>query len=144
MVDAELVSKLNYTSTAAHRFVIVRFHFCDQMNMEVEGLTGRRLHRYDKKWIRIGDDEDINNNSLPPYHYYATFDSFSHDKKPIGNDPSILDYDLRKEPRDICLYINIVMPFAPITNIISNVVRIPKEMLIKFFAEHPRRAPPSN
>lgn len=114
------------------------------MNLYIQGLGGLNLYFYDKKWIRVDRYEENNNNSTSPYHYHTAFSSFTHDEKSFFKKPTILDYDLRKSPRDICFQIMTNGGYAKIDGIWSNVVRIPKEMLIKLFAEHPRRVPPPN
>ena len=79
------------------------------------------------------------------YHYHAIMSSFSYEESPshFGDNSAILDYDLREKPRDICFYIDASTLDVP-ASIRSNMVRISKEMLIEFFATHPRRFPSSH
>ncbi len=144
MIDVEVITNTNYTTFGRGRYINVEFRFCDQMDMDVQGLGGLALYRYDNKWIRVDSYEYGNDNLSSLYHYHTAFSSFSHDKQPIRQRPTILDYDLRESPRDICFYINAGAMWALVSDKRSNIVRIPKEMLIKFFAEHPRRTPPQN
>ncbi len=139
MIDVEVVTNTNYTNLIKGRYVNVWFRFCDQMDMDVQGLGGLSLYRYEKKWIQVDRYEDGDDNSTGPYHYHTAFSSFAHNKQPDSTEPTILDYDLRTSPRDICFYLRAGAMWAMVTDKRSNVVRIPKEMLIKFFAEHPRR-----
>lgn len=145
MVDVEVVTNINYTHVAHGHLVNVEFRFCDQMNMDVQGLGGLGLYRYNKEWINVDDYEERNDNLPGPYHYHTAFSSFAHDKEPdIFGEQAILDYDLRELPRDICFRVKMNAGYDLMGHRSSNVVRIPKEMLTKFFAEHPRRAPPPN
>jgi hypothetical protein len=144
MIDVEVVTNLNYTAFAKEHFVTVEFHFCDQMDMDVRGLGGLDLYRYDKRWIRVDDHEEGKSNLAGPYHYHTAFSSFAHKEEPISREPTILDYDLRDSPRDICFQIVANSGYVAVDRRVSNVVRIPKEALIKLFAEYPRRAPPPN
>ena len=142
VIDVEFVTDTNYTNFSNGRIVLVYFHLCDHMDINVQGLGGFGLYRYDKRWIRVADEE--NDNTSGPYYYHTAFSSFAHDKEPMTKDSTIIDYDLRVLPLDICFQTMTSSGYAKIDGIWSNVVRIPKEVLIKFFAEHPRRAPPPN
>ncbi len=144
MIDVEVVTDINYSNFVKEHFVDVIFHFCDQMDMDVRGLGGLSLYRYDKRWRRVDDHEKDKDNSAGPYHYHTAFSSFAHDEKPISDEPIIINYDIRESPRDICFQVTTRSGYPIIDRRWSNVVRIPKEMLTKFFAEHPRRAPPPN
>jgi hypothetical protein len=146
MIDVEVVTKLNYTNRFKGRYVSVPFYFCDQVDMYVQGLGHLGLYRRDKRWVRIDDGQEGDDNSYGPYHYHTAMSSFAHDETPIfNNKPTILDYDLRRSPRDVCFYLDAgAMGLGIINSVRSNVVRIPKEVLIKFFAEHPRRPPSRN
>lgn len=143
IIDIEVTTNLSYTNFANGSYVFVEFHFCDQMDTEVIRLGGISLYLYDKKWISVSHGEG-NENSGGPYHYHAGMRSFTHGKEPISKGPWIFYYDLRESPRDVCFYLSSFAPYAIVGEKRSNVVRIPKEMLIKFFAEHPRRVPSEN
>ena len=141
MVDMEIVTKTNYTTFDPGSYISVEFRFCDQMDMDVQGLGGLALYRYDNKWIRVNSYEygDYNLDGL--YHYHTAFSSFNHDKHQIMQKPTILDYNLRNSPRDICFYVRADSWLAMVSEKRSNVAHIPKEMLIKFFSEHPHCSP---
>lgn len=137
MIDIEVITMTNYTTRFRGYYVDVSFYFCDQASTYVQGLGGLSLYRYDGEWISIDGDkgDDI---SPGPYYYHTAMSSFAHDKTPFSNEPTILDYDLRETPRDVCFYLDARALNLP-GSTRSNVVRIPKEVLTKFFAEHPRR-----
>ncbi len=144
MIDVEVVTNRNYMKLDKGRYIYVEFYFCDQMDMDIQGLGGLPLYRYDNKWVHISGDKYENDKLVGPYHYHTAFSSFSHDKQPIRQRPTILDFDLRDSPRDLCFYIRAGALWALVSDKRSNIVRIPREMLIKFFAEHPRRTLPQN
>jgi hypothetical protein len=143
VIDVELITSLNYANLAKNRLITASFYFCDQIDTRVEGLGGLPLYYHDKTWIYIGDSEIDNIMPSGFYQYHAIMSSFAHEKPSNLNGPEILDFDLREAPRDICFYIDATTLDIP-SSIRSNVVRIPKEVLVKLFAEHPRRPPSAN
>ena len=142
LMDVELTTGFDYSALTKNRHITARFHFCDQMDTDVEGLGGLPLFVHNKDWVEIVDNQLGNPMVEGRYLYHAIMSSFSHEKSPsdYGDDSAILDYDLREKPRDICFYIDASALGIP-GSIRSNVVRIPKETLTRFFAEHPRQTP---
>ena len=97
--------------------------------------------RYDGTWKDIGQDGSRElDNGPAPYHYHTGMSSFSRDAAPLySGRPTILVYDLRKSPRDVCFYLEATAPFDIIAHRKSNIVRISKEYLADFFAKNPPR-----
>ncbi len=142
LIDIEVSTNTNYANFIRGYYVNVPICFCGDMHMRVEGLGGSGLYRHNNRWISVDDREGGNDTSPAPYHFHTFMGTFAHETHSmIYGEPAILDYDLRQIPRDICFYFNAGAMGLGVTNIRSNVVRIPKEVLIKFFAEHPRRTP---
>lgn len=132
-VGVEVETNLNYINYEFSRDVYVRFFFCGHQDKNVEGLGGGDLYNNMGKWI--GQGGVTHDDSSPPYRYNAVFfTSHHHYSFEVPGKYHIVDYDLREEPRDLCFYLDA----GPYYQEKSNIVRIPKEELIKFFAEHPR------
>jgi len=135
VVDVEIETGFNYIEySQGSQDVISIFYFCDQKDINVDGLGGWSLYRYLDKWVSA--DSGAHDPSPPPYRYHTTiyvswYDTFIHGHL----DQTIKSYDLRENPRDLCFYTDIRTYYHEK----SNIVRIPKEYLIQFFAEHPRK-----
>ena len=142
LIDVEIATGFDYNVLVKNRTIAVRFYFCDEADRNVEGLGRFSLFVHNKEWMGIFYNEFETLMIGGYYRYHAIMSSFSHEKSPLryGDDSAILDYDLREQSRDICFYIDASALGIP-GSIRSNVVRIPKETLIHFFAEHPRRTP---
>jgi len=142
LIDVEIATGFDYAALTKNRHITARFHFCDQMDTDVEGLGGLPLFVHNIDWMDIVDNKLGNPMVEGSYRYHAIMSSFSHEESPThyGDDSAILDYDLREKPRDICFYIDASALSIP-GSIRSNIVRIPKETLTHFFTEHPRRTP---
>jgi hypothetical protein len=136
-IDVEMATNFNYMNYNHGGAMSVNaiFYFCDQQNMRVQGLGGLRIFKYmNNHWVSVGMPEP--DNSPPPYHYHTAIHAAIHDAEPdIKSEPTILDYDLRETPHDLCFYLDAGSMWYHEKSI---VVRIPKETLIRFLAEHPR------
>lgn len=134
IIDVEIETNLNYMNHVGPSSAVSgRFYFCDQRSINVQGLGGLGLYKYMDKWVSV--DDGIRDDSPPPYRYHTAIHAAIHDKAASADARStILDYDLREAPRDLCFFLDAGYYYHEK----SNVVRIPKEELIKFFAEHPR------
>lgn len=135
-IDIELATNVNYENYVNDNwgYVGVVAYFCEKDDYKVQMLGGFGLYRKDEKWISLG--AGVKDNSNPPYYYHTGLNTHNHDKESMApQHPTVLDYDLREKPLDICLYLN---AGTTLSHQKSNIVRIPKEELIKFFAEHPR------
>ena len=141
MIDVDVVTNFNYTNYAVIYSVFVEFFFCEQKDIFVQGLGGVILSGPDKTWGVIGQDGRRKLDNGPgPYHYHAGMSSFSRDTIPLFYDrPTVLSFDLRKSPRDVCFYLDATQPFGIILHRKSNIVRISKEYLADFFAKNPPR-----
>ena len=141
MIDVDIVTNFNYTNYAVIYSVTAKFFFCDQPNIFVQRLSPAMAFRYDRKWKHIGEDGSRElDNGPAPYHYHTGMSSFSRDTIPLySGRPTILVYDLRKSPRDVCFYLDATAPFGIIGHRKSNIVRISKGYLADFFAKNPPR-----
>ncbi|HVI51656.1 MAG TPA: hypothetical protein VM661_10635 [Candidatus Sulfotelmatobacter sp.] len=132
-VDVEVETNFNYMDYVGSRGAYISFFFCGHQDKNVYGLSNESLYKYMSKWVIAG--EDVHDNSSPPYRYHAIFFVASHgEKADTTSKYLIMNYDLRDSPRDLCFYLDV----GPYYHEKSNIVRIPKEELVKFFDEHPR------
>ena len=133
LVDVEMETDFNYANYAGSRGVHIEFFFCENKNIDAPGLGGHSLFIYNDKWLRV--DNGIHDDRPPPYRFHTATFAEIHDKTALKEPKiKIFDYDLRETPRDLCFYLGV----GPYYHEKSNIVRIPKEELVKFFADHPR------
>lgn len=139
-IDVEFETDFNYINHVdGFAGVNVDFYFCDQESRYVQGLGGLGLYKYTDKWTRV--ERAIHDDSPPPYRYHSAFFAAIHDKTAMLDAKiTILDYDLHETPRDLCARFNALLGLGLTgwAHEKSNIVRIPKEELIKFFGGHPR------
>ena len=140
MIEILLSTDLNYTNYLLkhHLTVVSIVYFCDVPGEKVINLGDLGVYRKKGQYIPVDQFENAQDQNIKPYTYHTFIDTFNKDMKssiPGSFSTVIIDFDLRLEPHDICLYFH---GAATLYAEDSNVVRIPKEELIKLFATAPR------
>lgn len=130
LVEVEVKTNLNYQSEVINR----RFGntaWVDTCDNDDGGSVGggsiSRMHNGE----RVSLSRYIPDNSPPPYTYYFDFFTYGNISDSISK-----KYDLRERPRDLCVRFGESAYFYSVR---SNVVRIPKEELVKLYASQPRQ-----